>query len=67
MIEIIDLYKSFGANHVLAGVNLKIETGETMVVIGRSGAGIDELRKKATKKFFPMQHSSGFRGSTRFI
>ena len=45
MIEIIDLYKSFGANHVLAGVNLKIETGETMVVIGRSGVGKSVLLK----------------------
>lgn len=45
MIEIIDLYKSFGGNDVLCGINLKIETGETMVIIGRSGCGKSVLLK----------------------
>ena len=45
MIEIIDLHKSFGDHRVLAGVNLKIETGETMVIIGRSGSGKSVLLK----------------------
>ena len=45
MIEIIDLHKSFGAHRVLTGVNLKIETGETMVIIGRSGCGKSVLLK----------------------
>ncbi|OGW86162.1 MAG: ABC transporter ATP-binding protein [Omnitrophica bacterium RIFCSPHIGHO2_02_FULL_46_11] len=45
MIEIIDLHKSFGAHRVLDGVNLKIETGETMVIIGRSGTGKSVLLK----------------------
>lgn len=45
MIEIIDLHKSFGGHRVLCGVNLKIETGETMVIIGRSGCGKSVLLK----------------------
>lgn len=45
MIEIIDLYKAFGSHVVLKGVNLKIETGETMVIIGRSGCGKSVLLK----------------------
>lgn len=45
MIEIVDLHKSFNDNHVLRGVNLKIEPGETMVVIGRSGSGKSILLK----------------------
>ncbi len=45
MIEIVDLHKSFNSNHVLRGVNLKIETGETMVIIGRSGGGKSILLK----------------------
>ncbi len=45
MIEITDLHKSFGAHRVLCGVNLKIETGETMVIIGRSGCGKSVLLK----------------------
>jgi phospholipid/cholesterol/gamma-HCH transport system ATP-binding protein len=45
MIEIIDLYKSFGTKRVLRRVNLKIETGETTVIIGRSGCGKSVLLK----------------------
>lgn len=34
-----DVYKSFGDNHVLRGVNLSIEKGKSLVVIGGSGTG----------------------------
>ncbi|NLK97411.1 MAG: amino acid ABC transporter ATP-binding protein, partial [Epulopiscium sp.] len=39
MIEIIDLYKSFGKLEVLKGINEHIEKGEVVVVIGPSGSG----------------------------
>jgi phospholipid/cholesterol/gamma-HCH transport system ATP-binding protein len=45
MIEIINLHKSFGKKHVLGGVNLKVEKGESMVVIGGSGSGKSVLIK----------------------
>ena len=45
MIEIINLHKSFGGNNVLNGVNLTIQTGETTVIIGRSGCGKSVLLK----------------------
>jgi phospholipid/cholesterol/gamma-HCH transport system ATP-binding protein len=45
MIEIIDLHKTFDGHHVLDGVNLKINTGETTVIIGRSGCGKSVLLK----------------------
>ena len=45
MIKIKDLYKSFGDKHVLNGVNLEIEAGETIVIIGRSGEGKSVLIK----------------------
>ena len=45
MIELINLHKSFGKNHVLRGVNLKVEKGESMVVIGGSGSGKSVLIK----------------------
>lgn len=45
MIEIKDLHKSFGSKKVLQGVNLTIEKGETLVVIGRSGCGKSVLIK----------------------
>ena len=45
MIEIKDLHKSFGSKKVLQGVNLTIEKGETLVIIGRSGCGKSVLIK----------------------
>jgi phospholipid/cholesterol/gamma-HCH transport system ATP-binding protein len=45
MIEIKNLYKSFGDKEVLKGINLNIETGETIVIIGRSGCGKSVLIK----------------------
>jgi phospholipid/cholesterol/gamma-HCH transport system ATP-binding protein len=45
MIEIVDLHKSFGGNHVLQGVNLTIREGESLAIIGRSGCGKSVLLK----------------------
>lgn len=45
MIEISDLHKSFGAKHVLRGVSLGVEKGESMVIIGGSGSGKSVLIK----------------------
>lgn len=44
-IEINNLHKSFGTKQVLRGVNLIIESGETIVIIGRSGCGKSVLIK----------------------
>ena len=38
-IELRDIHKSFGAKHVLRGVNLSVNKGESMVIIGGSGTG----------------------------
>jgi len=45
MIEIKDVYRSFGDNQVLRGVDLTINKGETAVIIGRSGCGKSVLLK----------------------
>lgn len=37
--------KSFGANHVLDGVDLEIERGESMAIIGQSGSGKSVMLK----------------------
>lgn len=39
MLEIRDLYKSFGDNHVLNGFNMKLYKGENLVIMGKSGSG----------------------------
>lgn len=53
MIEIVDLHKSFGSNHVLRGVNLTIEEGETNAIIGKSGSGKSVLLKHIVGLIFP--------------
>jgi phospholipid/cholesterol/gamma-HCH transport system ATP-binding protein len=45
VIEIVDLWKSFGDNHVLKGISLRIAEGETFVVLGGSGSGKTVLMK----------------------
>ena len=53
MIEISQLYKSFGSNNVLNGINLQIEKGETLVIIGRSGEGKSVLIKHIVGLLIP--------------
>jgi len=45
MIEIVDLHKKFGNNKVLDGINLKINAGHTLAIIGKSGCGKSVLIK----------------------
>ena len=45
MIELKNIHKSFGAHKVIEGLNLTINTGESMVIIGRSGCGKSVLLK----------------------
>lgn len=45
MIEIRKLHKTFNAKHVLRGVDLDIQTGESITIIGQSGCGKSVLLK----------------------
>jgi len=45
MIRINDLHKSFGLTKVLQGINLHIQSGETLAIIGQSGSGKSVLLK----------------------
>jgi phospholipid/cholesterol/gamma-HCH transport system ATP-binding protein len=44
-IELIDVHKKFGSKSVLNGVSLKVEEGQSMVVIGGSGTGKSVMLK----------------------
>jgi phospholipid/cholesterol/gamma-HCH transport system ATP-binding protein len=46
MIEILNLKKSFGKQQVLRDVNLKVETGEVMAILGKSGGGKSVLLRQ---------------------
>ncbi|HUS58332.1 MAG TPA: ABC transporter ATP-binding protein [Planctomycetota bacterium] len=45
VIELVDVHKKLGRKQVLAGVNLQVSRGETMVIIGRSGTGKSVMLK----------------------
>ncbi len=45
MITLTGVHKAFGSNHVLQGVDLTIERGTSMVIIGGSGTGKSVLLK----------------------
>jgi len=53
LIEITDLHKSFGGKQILNGVNLKVEAGETLIIIGTSGCGKSVLLKHIMRLLTP--------------
>src|ERR1700733_13976435 len=53
MISVRQLTKTLGAQEVLRGIDLEIVTGETCVIIGRSGSGKSVLLKHFIGLFKP--------------
>ena len=43
IVQIAGLYKSFGDNQVLKGIDLNIQAGEVIAIIGKSGSGKSTL------------------------
>jgi len=52
-IEAINLNKSFGPNHVLRDLNLRVRKGETFVLVGPSGCGKSVFLKHVTALLRP--------------
>ncbi|MFL5247815.1 MAG: ABC transporter ATP-binding protein, partial [Myxococcales bacterium] len=53
MIDVRDLYKSFGGNQVLKGIDIQMMPGTTTVVLGGSGSGKTVLMKHIMGLFKP--------------
>src|ERR1041384_548582 len=53
MIRVVDLYKTFGRQEVLKGVNLELETGKITTIIGGSGSGKTVLLKHLNALLLP--------------
>ena len=62
MIEVVDLWKSFGDNHVLKGITLSIPERTTYVVLGGSGSGKTVLLKHVIGLFKPDRGKVRVRG-----
>ena len=44
-VKITDITKAFGANNVLSGINLELNSGQVTVLMGANGAGKSTLVK----------------------
>lgn len=53
MIEIKDLYKSFGDQEVLKGINLRIDPGDIVALLGASGSGKSVLLRNVVGLMTP--------------
>ena len=70
MIKIANLHKTFEGQKVLKGLDLEIQKGETLVIIGRSGCGksvllkhiIGILKPEAGQVFVDNQHVESLKG-----
>jgi polar amino acid transport system ATP-binding protein len=62
LVEIKNLHKSFGANHVLRGIDFTVKEGEVVCVIGPSGSGKSTLLRCVNLLEMPQQGQVIVRG-----
>jgi len=62
MIEIKNLHKSFGEEHILKGIDFVFDTGKTNLVIGQSGSGKSVLMKCMLGLFTPEEGTIEYDG-----
>ncbi|RXT05192.1 ribosomal protection-like ABC-F family protein [Ammoniphilus sp. CFH 90114] len=53
LLQAVDISKSFAAEPILSGINLQIQTGERIGLVGVNGAGKSTLLKIITGQFLP--------------
>jgi polar amino acid transport system ATP-binding protein len=63
ILKVEDLHMHFGTLHVLRGVNLKVSSGEVVVVIGPSGSGKSTLLRCLNRLEEPSSGKIIFKGS----
>ncbi len=62
MLELLDIHAGYGEIHILKGVNLKVEQGEVVSLIGANGAGKSTLLKVVSGLLAPLKGSIVFLG-----
>ncbi len=62
MLELVDIHAGYGEIHILKGINLKIEQGEVVSLIGANGAGKSTILKVVSGLLAPMKGSVIFLG-----
>lgn len=62
MIEVTDIYKSFGENEVLKGISAQFKPGVTSLIIGSSGSGKTTLMKNMVGLHEPNSGSVSYDG-----
>ncbi len=62
IMQISNLHKSFGHNHVLKGIDLSVHQGEVVVVIGPSGSGKSTLLRCCNYLETPTDGTISFQG-----
>jgi polar amino acid transport system ATP-binding protein len=63
LVEIKNLHKSFGSNHVLRGIDFTVEQGEVVCVIGPSGSGKSTLLRCVNLLEVPQEGQVFVRGA----
>jgi len=62
MIEVDNIHKSFGENHVLKGISTSFERGKTNLIIGQSGSGKTVFLKCLLGLFVPEKGNISYSG-----